>query len=159
MAHAEWRTFLKHKHGGRRLNNQAAFRSRLLQFALLFTHRLNHEQTWTSTESLHELRAQNRTRGLYWKQQTSHGPALHRAFDAASEFPLSDGALAENRHALACAIGQPPERRRWVTDVDGTPSLHCLLPLFVELTAARVQLGDWLPTEEWMDLLGQLMRE
>lgn len=41
--------------------------------------------------------------------------------------------------------------------MEGTPSLHCLLPLFVELTAARVDLGDWVPTEGWLDLVGQFM--
>ncbi|KAJ4348306.1 uncharacterized protein N0V89_009680 [Didymosphaeria variabile] len=153
---AEWRTFLKHKHSGRRLNSQAAFRSRLLQFSLLFTHRLNHEQTWTTEESLGELRTQNRKRGQYWLH-AGHAPALDRPFDPASEFPLSDGALAEHRHNLACSIGQPQERRRWVTDLEGTPTLHCLLPLFVELTAARVRLGDWVPSEGWMDLLGHFM--
>ncbi|KAF9731453.1 hypothetical protein PMIN04_008243 [Paraphaeosphaeria minitans] len=153
---AEWRTFLKHKHHGKRLNTQAAFRSRLLQFSLLFTHRLNHEQTWTTEESLNELRAQNRKRGQYWIH-TGCAPALQRPFDPSSQFPLADGALAENRHKLACAIDQPQERRRWVTDLEGTPTLHCLLPLFVQLTAARVQLGDWVPSEGWMDLMGQFM--
>jgi len=153
----EWRTFLKHRHNGRRLNTQAAFRSRLLQFALLFSHRLNHEKTWTSAESLNELRAQNRKRGSYWQQYTAHAPALPQPFDTPSEFPLSDGALAENRHELASALGQPQDRRRWVTDVEGTPSLHCLLPLFVELTASRVMIGDWMPDDGWMELVGQFM--
>lgn len=156
-SHVEWRTFLKHKHGSRRLNDQAAFRSRLLQFALLFSHRLNHDKTWTTEESLNEIRAQNRKRGSYWQQHTAHAPALQQPFDPLSEFPLSDGALAENRHNLACSLGQPQDRRRWVTDVEGTPSLHCLLPLFVELTSARVSYGDWIPTEEWMHLFGQFM--
>ncbi|KAF2675919.1 hypothetical protein K458DRAFT_323446 [Lentithecium fluviatile CBS 122367] len=154
---AEWRTFLKHRHNGRRLNTQAAFRSRLLQFALLFSHRLNHDKTWTSEESLNELRAQNRKRGYYWQHYTAHAPALRQPFDTPSEFPLSDGALAENRHELASSLGQPQDRRRWVTDVEGTPSLHCLLPLFVELTEARVMLGGWSPAEGWMDLVGQFM--
>jgi hypothetical protein len=52
----------------------------------------------------------------------------------------------------------PLDQRRWVTDVAGTPSLHCLLRLFIELTAARVNLDDdWLPTSEWFDLAGQFM--
>jgi hypothetical protein len=52
----------------------------------------------------------------------------------------------------------PRDQRRWVADVAGTPSLHCLLPLFVELTAARVNLDDdWVPTSEWLDLAGQFI--
>ena len=154
----EWRTFLKHKHSGRRLDSQPAFRSRLLQFSLLFTHRLNHDQTWTTIESLNELRAQNKRRRQYW-EAAGREPALRRRFDPSSEFPLADGALAENRNNLASSIGQPHEKRRWVTDLEGTPTLHCLLSLFIELTAARVHLGDWLPTEGWMHLVGQFMRE
>ncbi|PVH96648.1 hypothetical protein DM02DRAFT_658988 [Periconia macrospinosa] len=154
---AEFRTFVKHKHGGRRLNTQAAFRSRLLQFSLLFSHRLNHDNTWTTEQSLNHLRAQNRNRGSYWRLHTHHSPALAQPFDPSSQFPLADGALAENRHQLACSLGQPKDKRRWVTDLEGTPSLHCLLSLFIELTAARVDLGDWDPSDGWMHLVGQFM--
>jgi hypothetical protein len=56
-------------------------------------------------------------------------------------------------------MDQPQGRRRWVTDIEGTPTLHCLLPLFVELTAARAQLGDWVPGEGWMELMGNFMRK
>jgi hypothetical protein len=154
----EWRTFLSHKHHGRRLTPPAAIRSRLLQFLLIFTHRLQHDETWTNEESLGELRDQNKSRGEYWQQRTEQLPALHRPFDVQKEFPLSDGALFENRNDLASALSMPRDQRRWVTDMAGTPSLHCLLPLFIELTAARVSLeDDWMPTSEWLDLAGQFM--
>jgi hypothetical protein len=154
----EWRTLLKHKYDGRRLNDQVAFRSRLLQFVLLFTHRFNHDETWTNEQSLNETRAQNKSRGHYWQHYTSHSPALRNPFDTQSEFPLSDGALAENRHELASALDIPHDKRRWVTDLEGTPSLHCLLPLFMELTAARTRLDDqWQPTTDWLKLAGHFM--
>ncbi|KAF2259985.1 hypothetical protein CC78DRAFT_42978 [Lojkania enalia] len=154
---SEWRTVLKHKHSERPLNDPVAFRSRLLQFVLLFTHRLNHDKTWTTKSSLNDLRAQNRNRGVYWQQYMPHVPALRDPFDTYSEFPLSDGALAENRNRLASALDMPQERRRWVTDLDGTPSLHCLLPLFIQLSAARVSLGDFGPITDWYELAGQFM--
>ncbi|CAN9306167.1 unnamed protein product [Alternaria alternata] len=155
---ADWRTFLGHRHHGRRLDPKASFRSRLLQFALIFTHRLHHDETWTTEESLDSLREQNKSRGEYWQQRTQHPSALQQPFDQQKDFPLSDGALYENRSALASALSMPPDQRRWVTDVAGTPSLHCLLPVFIELTAARVNLDDdWLPTSEWFDLAGQFM--
>lgn len=156
----EWRNFLSHRHSGRRLTPSAAFRSRLLQFLLIFTHRLHHDETWTNESSLSELRDQNKSRGEYWVQRTDHSPAVSPAFDPQKEFPLSDGALFENRNDLASALNMPRDQRRWVTDVAGTPSLHCLLPLFIELTAARVNLGDdWVPTSEWLDLAGQFMMQ
>ncbi|KAI1568184.1 hypothetical protein PtrEW4_006587 [Pyrenophora tritici-repentis] len=81
-----------------------------------------------------------------------------KPFDQQKDFPLSDGALYENRSELASALGMPLDQRRWVTDVAGTPSLHCLLPVFIELTAARVNLDDdWVPSSEWFDLAGQFM--
>jgi hypothetical protein len=150
--------FLGHRHHGRRLDAKASFRSRLLQFALIFTHRLHHDETWTTEDSLNSLREQNKSRGEYWQQRTSHPPALQQPFDQQKDFPLSDGALYENRSALASALRMPVDQRRWVTDVAGTPSLHCLLPVFIELTAARVNLDDdWLPTSEWFDLAAQFM--
>ncbi|EAT80662.2 hypothetical protein SNOG_12250 [Parastagonospora nodorum SN15] len=137
-----------------------AFRSRLLQFLLIFTHRLQHDETWTNEDSLAELRDQNKSRGEYWQQRTDHPAALQKPFDLEKEFPLSDGALFENRNDLASALNMPRDQRRWVTDMAGTPSLHCLLPLFIELTAARVNLDDdWVPTSEWLDLAGQFMMQ
>ncbi|KAF2026825.1 hypothetical protein EK21DRAFT_102997 [Setomelanomma holmii] len=138
----------------------AAFRSRLLQFLLIFTHRLQHDKTWTNEESLNELRDQNKSRGDYWQQRTDHSPALQQPFDQQRELPLSDGALFENRNKLASSLNMPRDQRRWVTDIAGTPSLHCLLPLFIELIAARVELNDdWTPTSEWLDLAGQFMMQ
>ena len=104
------------------------------------------------------MREQNKSRGDYWKHRTQHPPALSRPFDHQKDFPLSDGALYEHRSELASALGMPLDQRRWVTDVAGTPSLHCLLPVFIELTAARVNLDDdWVPTSEWFHLAGQFM--
>lgn len=129
-----------------------------MQFLLIFTHRLQHDETWTNEESINELREQNKNRAQYWEQRTDHPPAFQQPFDAPRNFPLSDGALYQNRNELASALGMPHDQRRWVTDVAGTPSLHCLLPLFIELTAARVNLDDdWGPTSEWLELAGQFM--
>ncbi|KAL5116828.1 hypothetical protein ACEQ8H_005309 [Pleosporales sp. CAS-2024a] len=156
----EWRAFLSHRHHGRRLTPAAAVRSRLLQFLLIFTHRLQHEETWTNEASITELRDQNKSRGDYWHHRINHAPALQKAFDSPKEFPLSDGALFENRNALASALNMPRDQRRWVTDMAGTPSLHCLLPLFIELTAARVNLDDdWVPTSAWLELAAEFMMQ
>lgn len=151
---------MTYQHHGRRLNTQPAFRSRLLQFALVFTHRLHHTETWTTPSSLAQLREQNNARGDYWQHHTEHSPALppQSPFDPQKSFPLSDGTLHQNRSALASTLNIPLDQRRCVTDISGTTSLHCLLPLLIELTAARVDLDDdWLPTTEWFELLGQFM--
>jgi hypothetical protein len=112
-----------------------------------------------STESLGRLRDQNKSRWEYWQQRTDNTPPFYQPFDAEKEFPLSEATLFENRDQLASELKMPREQRRWVTDLAGTPSLHCLLPLFIELTAARVQLDeeDWMPSSEWFDLAGQFM--
>jgi hypothetical protein len=103
------------------------------------------------------MHAMNRKRGSYWQHHTSHSPALRQLFDPLGEFPLADETLTKHRHDLASSLGQEEDKRRWVSDSQGTASLHCLLALFIELTAARVELGDWDPSEGWMDLVGQFM--
>ncbi|KAL6709504.1 hypothetical protein ACN47E_001439 [Coniothyrium glycines] len=155
---ADWRTVLAHRHHGRRLDPKAAFRSRLLQFSLIFTHRMHHDETWTTEQSLLQLSEANKARGEYWQQRTRHPAALQQPFDQPKDFPLSDRALYQNRLRMATDLAMPLDQRRWVTDVAGTPSLHCILPLLIELTAARVNLDDdWLPTSEWYGLIGQMM--
>ncbi|KAF2129764.1 hypothetical protein P153DRAFT_366273 [Dothidotthia symphoricarpi CBS 119687] len=154
----DWRTLLKHRHHGRRLDGQTAFRSKLLQFVLVFTHRLNHDKTWTNEEALQALRDQNKLRGDHWYHHTKQSPAVQQSFDTPKEFPLSDATLLNNRTRLASTLDMPVDRRRYISDVSGTPSLHCLLPLFMELSAARVDLDDdWLPTNDWYTLAGQFM--
>lgn len=119
---------------------------------------MHHEQTWTTEASLQELREANKARGEYWQQRTSHPDALQRHFDQQKDFPLLDGALYEHRSQLAALLQMPLDQRRWVTDIAGTPSLHCILPLFIELTAARIDLEDgWIPTTDWFDLIGEFM--
>jgi hypothetical protein len=59
---------------------------------------------------------------------------------------------------LASDLDIPPDHSRWVTDIPGTTSLLCLLPLFLELAAARAVLeDDWVPTSEWFELAGEFM--
>ncbi|KAF2743699.1 hypothetical protein M011DRAFT_471245 [Sporormia fimetaria CBS 119925] len=159
---AEWRVVLQHRYKGKLLDDRTAFRSRLLQFVLLFTHRLHHEKTWTNEESLREIHVRNRNRWLYWQHQTPHASAIRDSQSkdghCLAEFSLSSQAIIANRGELADRTGTSKEKRRWVTDVRGTPSLSCLLPLFVELTSARAALNDgWLPTKDWMHLAGQFM--
>ncbi|CBX98327.1 predicted protein [Plenodomus lingam JN3] len=84
---ADWRTFLAHKHHGRHLTPKAAFRSRLLQFALVFTHRLHHVQTWTTPDSLAALHAQNQARAEYWSQRTAHPQPFPPSFTSSQDFP------------------------------------------------------------------------
>lgn len=154
----DWRLFLSYKHHGRRLSSTAALRSRLLQFSLVLTHRFHQAETWTTEDSLNGLREQNARRGMYWQQRTSHPPAARRPFDPANDFPLSDASLIANRNQLASDLDIPSDHSRWVTDIPGTTSLLCLLPLFLELSAARAILDDdWVPTLEWFELAGEFI--
>ncbi|KAH9879879.1 hypothetical protein J1614_001903 [Plenodomus biglobosus] len=155
---ADWRIFLAHKHHGRHLTPKAAFRSRLLQFALIFTHRLHHSETWTTPDSLAALHEQNKARGEYWTQRTAHPPALPQTIHCSQEFPLPPSTLRSNRQHLADQLGTPPDQRKWIDDPSPTTPLSSLLPLFLELTSARVSLDDsWIPTSDWFDLLGQFL--
>ncbi|KAI8939331.1 hypothetical protein NX059_003122 [Plenodomus lindquistii] len=155
---ADWRTFLAHKHSGRHLTPKASFRSRLLQFALIFTHRLHHTETWTTPSSLNSLRQQNTARGDYWRTRTSHPPALPPSFTSSQAFPLSAPELLTHRTNLANTLHIPSDQRPWITDPTPTTPLACLIPLFLELTSARISLGDsWLPTTDYFNLLAELL--
>ncbi|KAF2851139.1 hypothetical protein T440DRAFT_467882 [Plenodomus tracheiphilus IPT5] len=155
---ADWRTFLAHKHHGRHLTPKAAFRSRLLQFALIFTHRLHHTETWTTPDSLASLQEQNEARGNYWTQRTSHPPVIPQSFNSSREFPLSPSTLRTNRLHLANQLGTPPDQRNWIDNPTPATPLSALLPVLLELASARVSLDDsWVPTSEWFDLLGQFL--
>ncbi|KAF1928928.1 uncharacterized protein M421DRAFT_62135 [Didymella exigua CBS 183.55] len=131
----------------------AAFRSRLLQFVLLLTHRYHPTQTWTNGDSLRKLRQQNMARMTIWSR--SHG--LEKTSSTASRI-LDDGVIASARQHRASELALPSTVRLNQFSNPDRPALDQLLPLFIELTAARTCLGDeWEPTSDWFDLAGQFM--
>lgn len=145
---------MSHKHQGRRFGSLAAFRSRLLQFVLLLTHRYHPSQTWTNAESLQALRDKNLNRSRIW--QDSHD--FEEINDRRS--PFSDGEVDSARRRRASALHLPSSFDSEMFSDRNRPSLHELLPLFVELTAARTSLGDgdeWQPISDWYKLAGQFM--
>ena len=141
---------MSQRHSGSRLGKLAAFRSRLLQFVLLLTHRYHPTQTWTNEESLQRLQEQNHARGKLWA--TLHDTTKERR--RPSWLSVMGSADREQRIKL---LQLPFSDTRQFTDPD-RPLLEHLLPLFIELTAARANLGDeWRPTSDWFDLAGQFM--
>ncbi|KAF3047544.1 hypothetical protein E8E12_010205 [Didymella heteroderae] len=150
---AEWRSFLSQKHQGRRLGSVAAFRSRLLQFLLLLTHRYHPTQTWTNRDSLRTLQQQNKARLIVWSG--SYG--LEQSFKTAKRI-LDDGAITSARQHRASELALPSTFRLDQFSDPDRPALDQLLPVFIELTAARTRLGDdWEPTSDWFNLAGQFM--
>ncbi|KAH6637640.1 hypothetical protein C7974DRAFT_432520 [Boeremia exigua] len=150
---AEWRSFLSQKNKGRNLSGVTAFRSRLLQLVLLFTHRYHPSQTWTSEESLRKLKAQNIARGTLWSTLYDSGNE-HRD----SGRTLNHGSLESVRQRRAADLDLPSAFDMDSFNGPDRPALDQLLPIFIELTAARTCLGDeWQPTSDWFDLAGQFM--
>lgn len=150
---SEWRSFLSQKHQGRRLGNVAAFRSRLLQFVLLLTHRYHPTQTWTNEDSLRRLRQQNMARITVWSD--SHG--FEKNYHNANR-NLDDETITSARQRRASELALPSTFRLDQFSDPDRPALDQLLPVFIELTAARTLLGDeWEPTSDWFDLAGQFM--
>ncbi|KAF3053525.1 hypothetical protein E8E11_011330 [Didymella keratinophila] len=150
---AEWRSFLSQKHQGRKLGSVAAFRSRLLQFLLLLTHRYHPTQTWTNGDSLRKLHQQNQARMAVWSD--SYG--LEQKYTTAQRI-LDDRALTSARQHRASELALPSTFPLDQFSDPDRPALDQLLPLFVELTAARTRLGDdWEPTSDWFNLAGQFM--
>lgn len=131
----------------------AAFRSRLLQFLLLLTHRYHPTQTWTNGDSLRKLRQQNRARMTVWSD--SHG--LERNFTTPNRI-IDDEAITSARQHQASELALPSTFRPDQLSDPDRPALDQLLPVFIELTAARTRLGDdWEPTSDWFNLAGQFM--
>ncbi|KAF2200983.1 hypothetical protein GQ43DRAFT_432037 [Delitschia confertaspora ATCC 74209] len=138
-------------------DHPASFRVLLLQFILVFTHRLSDTNTFTTTESLASLRAEENDRFALWIQ--THQPPLYRdQLDPIGQFPLPRDQALENRHELSSALSIHPTKRNWTElDIRQTPALKDLLGLFIQLTANRVRRGDWEMGEEWCDLVAQFM--
>lgn len=131
----------------------AAFRSRLLQFLLLLTHRYHPTQTWTSGDSLQKLQQQNKARMAVWSD--SYG--LEQKYTTAQR-TLDDGAITSARQRRASELNLPSTFSFGQISDLGRPALDQLLPVFIELTAARTRLGDdWEPTSDWFNLAGQFM--
>lgn len=147
--------FVEKHHGPAALDEKTRFRARLLQFILLFTHRYDDENTWTTNDSLNETREQNRDRG---HEMQSSQFSFIIPIDQRHEFPLPVEVLEENRLRLAYSLKVPDQ---WTEFGYGHPlpwpSLHDLLYIFMKLTAARVTIGEWQVLSGWMDLAAQWM--
>lgn len=135
------------------MNNGTAFRSRLLQFVLLLTHRYHPTQIWTNKESLQRLRAENRSRSNAWYQRNER-------YDAPVCDSLSYSAREKDtrhqREQRADELNMPVAARAWIVSPKDRPTLYTLLPLFMDLTASRCTLADeWTPSSDWFDLAGQ----
>jgi hypothetical protein len=147
---------MSQKHKGRRLSKLATFRSRLLQFVLLLTHRYHPSQTWTNEDSLQTLREKIESNSDSWHTRNGRNAAAIRcSFDFD---PMDDDARLHARRARAIELDMPQDTQQWLTNPKGRPTLYTLLPSFMELTAARTSLFDeWTPGSDWFDLAGQYM--
>jgi hypothetical protein len=147
----EWRSIMSTRYRGRRLSGQTAFRSRLLQFVLLFTHRYHPTRTWTNAESVSKMDRQSKDRGYLWTNHHLNDTTTHNGVYEGSSSNLM--ASQHRASALGLRSGFGPTTFNY-----DRPSLQHLLTLFVELTAARARLDDdWQPTSDWFDLAGQFM--
>ena len=130
-----------------------AFRSRLLQFVLLLTHRYHPNQTWTNEESLRQLKQQNADRGRLWS--TVHSSKKEHV---SSGHVLSEGTVEAARQSRASDLHLPSSFTMDRFNEPDRPTLDQILPVFMELTAARAGLKEeWQPASEWYDLAGQFM--
>ena len=71
---------------------------------------------------------------------------------------LDDGAITSARQDRASELALPSTFPLDQFSDPDRPTLDQLLPVFIELTAARARLGDdWEPTSDWFNLAGQFM--
>ncbi|OCK74748.1 hypothetical protein K432DRAFT_409601 [Lepidopterella palustris CBS 459.81] len=155
-----WLGFFECHHGADALPLNMTFRAHLLQFAILYASRLNRFNNFTSLGSLARIRENNKLRGDYWGR-TPHSPTLKTPFDPTHEFPLQPSTLHAKKLKLRAALCVPdPDPECWAAHYYGSPacpSLYDLLYLLMQLTASRVDAGNWYPTTRWQTLAGEWM--
>ncbi|KAJ4341617.1 hypothetical protein N0V87_001632 [Didymella glomerata] len=106
-----------------------------------------------TADSLRKLRQQNEARMTVWSD--SYG--LEQNYTTAQR-TLDDGAITSARQHRASELALPSTFHLDQFSDPDRPALDQILPVFIELTAARARLDDdWEPTSDWFNLAGQFM--
>lgn len=133
----------------------------LLKLATLFTQRLTSNPTTPPQQALQALRAHNQERARTWIGSADRIPS--GAFETArfdEELPINQIELERNRAHVLNELGIPAEDEIYEDAFYGTSScitLLDLLPLFMQVSAARNAMNESNLTELWMELACEFM--
>ncbi|KAF2481911.1 hypothetical protein BDY17DRAFT_317598 [Neohortaea acidophila] len=137
------------------------FRILLLQMTTLFTQRLTSNPATPPLSALLELRETNKRRATAWIKSSGDANLLAlRTSTLPSEQIISQQELERNRAHVLHLLELPAEDEDSDAAFYGTPtcvSLLDLLPLFMQISAARNAMSGSNLTDRWMRLAGEFM--
>lgn len=137
------------------------FRILLLKLTLLFTQRMTQNPTTPTPEALKSLRMANHHRAQSWLRDPNPRSSAGLAALFTDRTMLPDKhELERNRVHILHKLSMPAEDGSCVEGFYGTAacvSLLDILPLFMQVSAARNALSNSTLNETWMDLAGGLM--
>ena len=154
-------SIFKARHPTYKADPELKFRIKLLKLVTLFTQRLTRNPTTPSKDSLEALRDSNGERAWNWIGDSAHAPSsifTNDAFDV--QFPLLAEEYERNRAHVLQQLDIPAEEDGMEDAFYGTPSCLSLLdvlPIFVEVTAARNAMSASTLSERWMHLASNFM--
>ena len=154
-------SIFKARHPEYKADAELRLRVVLLKLATLFTQRLTSNPTNPSRSALESLRAANQERARAWIGSADRMPTA--SFDATpfdDELPISHSELERNRAHVLNALDVPAEDGADEGAFYGTSSCVSLLdvlPLFIQVSAARNAMSSSNLTDRWMQLACEFM--
>lgn len=150
------------RHAAYSFDAELRFRVKLLKLVTLFTQRLTRNHTTPPSSALKQLRASNNDRARSWIGSADRVPSAQyntTVFDDPSSFPGTEE-LERNRAHVLHELGIPAEDEDYEDAYYGTSScvsLRDLLPLFMQVSAARSAMCNSSANEHWMRTAGDFM--
>ena len=136
-------------------------RTILLKLTTLLTQRLTRNPTTPSRSTLQELRRANQERARHWIGRRERIPSS--SFNTSSfeeDLLISQQELDRNRAHVLHELGVPAEDEDYEDAFYGTSSCVSLLdvlPIFMQVSAARNAMNGSNLTERWMQLAAEFM--
>lgn len=151
----------KHRHPYFKPDAELRFRLLVLRLTTLFTQRLTENPTTPSKDDLETLRLSNQERARRWIGRAICVPTLsHDVTMLDEELPIPAETLDRNRAHVLHQLDIPAEDELYQDAFYGTSSsisLLDLIPLFMQVSAARNAMSVSNLSETWMELACELM--
>ena len=154
-------SIFKARHPTYKADPELKFRIKLLKLVTLFIQRLTFNPTTPSETSLEVLRESNGERAWNWIGDVANAPSSifnNDAFDV--QFPLLAEEYQRNRAHVLHQLDIPAEDDETEDAFYGTHdciSLLDILPIFIEVSAARNAMSASNLSERWMHLASNFM--
>lgn len=156
-------SIFKARHSAYQPDPELRLRILLLKLTTLFTQRLTSNPTTPSGSALHALRSNNQERARIWIENADRMPSA--PFDTSlldNDLPISDHELERNRAHVLHVLDVPAEDENYEDAFYGTSSCLALLdimPLFMQVSAARNAMSNSNLNERWMQMACEFMMQ